>query len=166
MNNLFYILWGHFDKNKNGGPTLPGGRVSRRVRGRMQPFQLLDIVSRHFEKKKKICILWSRSSYNMFESSFSFCIRVVKFIYFFTFVAKFTIFAYFLIKSHFFRSAILWCHNYVTPLLMVLILIIMYGQRKSIPIFWYQNMFIAGSVATHPSPLARRNTRIPLLDKG
>ena len=40
-------------KKKNGGTTLPGGRVSRqsqRVRGWMQPFSVLDILIRHFEK--------------------------------------------------------------------------------------------------------------------
>ena len=34
--NMFYILYGHFDENKIGGTTLPGGRASRqsqRVRG-------------------------------------------------------------------------------------------------------------------------------------
>ena len=52
MGNLFYILCGHFD-GKNGGTTLPGGRVSRqnqRVRNGCNLFHFLDILSRHFEK--------------------------------------------------------------------------------------------------------------------
>ena len=45
LGNLFYILCGHFHEKKNGGTTLPEGRVSRqsqRVGGVMQPFQFLE----------------------------------------------------------------------------------------------------------------------------
>ena len=33
IGNLFYILCCHFDEKKNGGTTLPGGRVAVKVRG-------------------------------------------------------------------------------------------------------------------------------------
>ena len=53
IGNLFYILCSHF-REKNGGTTLPGGRVSRQSMriggGGCNLFQLLDILIRHFEK--------------------------------------------------------------------------------------------------------------------
>ena len=75
LGNLFYILCGHFHEKKIGGTTLPGGRVSRqsqRVRGLMQPFQVLE--NRKIAILKNICILWRWNLQKMLELPFFFCI--------------------------------------------------------------------------------------------
>ena len=102
----------------------------------------------------------------MLELLFSFCIskKPSEILIFKTFIAKFWMFAYFLQKITIFRSSMfLWCHNYVTPWPIVLILVCMSREGPYLPIDTKIN-FIGGSV--QQPPLVRRVTKKSLVRRG
>ena len=120
LGTLFYILCSHFHENKNGGTTLPGGRVSRqsqRVKGGlMQPFQFLE--NRKFAILKNICILWCWNLQITISLLYKQKTRWNSDIQ--NFYSEIWIFAYFTPKKSQFSSILrsgmsLWRHNYVTP---------------------------------------------------
>ena len=81
--------------------------------------------------------LWCWNLQNMLELPFSFCIskKPGEILIFRTYMAKFWIFAYFAQNIAIFRSAMfLWRHNYVTPWLIVLILVCMSREDPYLPI--------------------------------
>ena len=123
IDNLFYILCGHFDEKTNGGTTLPGGRVSRqsqRVRGWFLIF--FDILSRHFEKYLHTMKL------KLTEH-----VWIVIFLLYKQKTGEIPVFSFFYSKIFRFRHA-LWRHNYVAPWLIVLILVCMDRRDQYISI--------------------------------
>ena len=117
---------------KIGSTTLPGGRVSRqsqRVRGVDATFfSFKKTLIRHFEKYLHTMILKLTEHVGITTFLLYICIskKPGEILIFRTFIAKFWIFAYFSQKIAIFRYGIfLWRHNYVTPWLIVLILVCM-----------------------------------------
>ena len=137
---------------KIGGTTLPGGRVSRQSQrgGVDATFSVLRKQKiRHFEKYLHTMMLKLTEHVEITISLLYMQKKNGEILIFRTFIVKFSIFAYFRQKSQFssiFRSGMsLWRHNYVTPWLIVLILVRMDREGPYLSIDTKIN-FIGGSV--------------------